>query len=43
VKTALVTSQTMAAISPGPRTIDAALMAIATSLVGLSPSRPPHP
>src|SRR4051812_18902372 len=33
VKTPLVTSETMAAISPGPRTIDAAVTPIATSLV----------
>ena len=33
VNTALVTSTTIAAISPGPRTIDAALTPIATSLV----------
>ena len=37
VKTPLVTSETMAAISPGPRTIDAALRPIATSLADRDP------
>src|SRR3954468_1755115 len=49
VNTALVTSLTMAAISPGPRRIDAALTPIATSLAdhsseqspGGPPPRPP--
>jgi hypothetical protein len=42
VKTPLVTSTTMAAISPGPRTIDAALTAMVTSLRRALPGGPPE-